>query len=872
MKKILSCFVALLASACLYAGELNVYASGLQVTTTATLPSKTTISYVLNAPATSLNVKLYDGSNLIATVPITADSLLTKGAHSNVPVDLSNVENGTYKWALEAIGVAHNDDQEVKIAAVAISNADSRGMTFDDDPESPYFGTMYIANSNAVNTVSAASAELTEATIIVNNTPYWTATKSSPMRLTIGDDGFLYASDWSDNTPNITIIDRSNNTTSVVFGGTTTGSGIYKNAQDEYIHGSMVSCCVVGTGSERVLYTVEEDIAVNEKTNCIFKYNIGELATLWTNTYEVAYNNADGLLANGNHNVCSDGHGGLWISQNRWHDDANHALCHVTSSGVKDWHSTGEITDGGYANTYGALFVNHDKSLVFTSADHCVKVWHPVFIGNDLDTLELVQTIATDVSSNYNVIVDPARNAYLLGTKCMWAYAAAGDNVCETPAPSAQQITVNNVEQLYEYGQNQGWDATAGVAMTKVSGNVFKTIIDFTAVTSYFAFSTRVAAYNNDGGWDYVNGERFSAPSENLYVADGSIESIISGGSFNYMLNAAGKYAITVDLNNMTIKVVNIFAENLYEFGDNQGATWHANVGVPMTKVDDNIFEGVFTFSNPVNHFAFATEMANQDDDPAWTWLNTYVRYAGATDNVVLDDGSNVTVDKGNRSFEILPGTYKFRVDMHDGTITVTQSVAKVIIDSEIGYVTYYNGTKGYTMPDDVTGYTFNYPGGLTARFNEGDDVPAGVALILGGPAGTFDLALKSDVEPILGLENQLRGSDVDELTTAPGAGVYLFYGLSLAKPEPGLLPDPESVGFYWMAENGAAFTNHAHKAYLALLENVLAPERIMFNENGATDIKAIEGQEKAVKFIENGQLYILKEGVVYDAMGRVIR
>ena len=213
------------------------------------------------------------------------------------------------------------------------------------------------------------------------------------------------------------------------------------------------------------------------------------------------------------------------------------------------------------------------------------------------------------------------------------------------------------------------------------------------------------------------------------------------------------------------------------------------------------------------------------------------------------------------------------RVNFNTNKVTVTQSVAKVSFDSEIGYATYYNGTKGYTMPANVTGYTFNYPGGLTERFTAGPDVPAGVALVLGGPAGTFDLALKANVEPILGLQNQLRGSDVDELTTAPGEGVYLFYGLSLAKPEPGLLPDPESVGFYWMAENGAAFTNHAHKAYLALLENVMTPApAILFNENNATDIKAIEGQEKAVKFIENGRILIMKDGVTYDAMGRIVR
>ena len=218
---------------------------------------------------------------------------------------------------------------------------------------------------------------------------------------------------------------------------------------------------------------------------------------------------------------------------------------------------------------------------------------------------------------------------------------------------------------------------------------------------------------------------------------------------------------------------------------------------------------------------------------------------------------------------------YTVRVDFNTNKITVTQSVAKVSFDAEVGYATYYNSKKGYTMPANVTGYAFNYPGGLSQAFEAGQDVPAGVALVLAGPAGTFDLVLKTGV-PAVDLANQLRGTDVDEYTTAPTADEYLFYGLSLANPAPELLPDPQSVGFYWMADNGEAFINKAHKAYLALMENVFDPAflapAILFNENNATNIENVEGQEKAVKFIQNGQIYIQKNGVVYDAMGRVIR
>ena len=48
------------------------------------------------------------------------------------------------------------------------------------------------------------------------------------------------------------------------------------------------------------------------------------------------------------------------------------------------------------------------------------------------------------------------------------------------------------------------------------------------------------------------------------------------------------------------------------------------------------------------------------------------------------------------------------------------------------------------------------------------------------------------------------------------------------------------------------------------------APE-LRIAEN-ATDIRNIEGNENAVKFIENGKLFIRKNGVVYDATGAVVK
>ena len=138
--------------------------------------------------------------------------------------------------------------------------------------------------------------------------------------------------------------------------------------------------------------------------------------------------------------------------------------------------------------------------------------------------------------------------------------------------------------------------------------------------------------------------------------------------------------------------------------------------------------------------------------------------------------------------------------------------------------------------------------------------------MVLEAAAGTYDLVFTDPVAP-KDLASQLHGSDAAGMTDVILPGSYVYYGLSLAQGD-----DPATVGFYYMATDGAAFENGAHKAFLALPAGTPAPERILFHNNDATNIENVEGQEKAVKFIQNGQIFIRKDGVVYDAMGRVIR
>ena len=71
--------------------------------------------------------------------------------------------------------------------------------------------------------------------------------------------------------------------------------------------------------------------------------------------------------------------------------------------------------------------------------------------------------------------------------------------------------------------------------------------------------------------------------------------------------------------------------------------------------------------------------------------------------------------------------------------------------------------------------------------------------------------------------------------------------------------------------ESSAQSSVAQYKGYLRVAKASEAPSIIRIIEN-ATNIENIEANGKAVKFIENGRILIMKEGVVYDMMGAVVR
>ena len=125
-------------------------------------------------------------------------------------------------------------------------------------------------------------------------------------------------------------------------------------------------------------------------------------------------------------------------------------------------------------------------------------------------------------------------------------------------------------------------------------------------------------------------------------------------------------------------------------------------------------------------------------------------------------------------------------------------------------YATYYHDF-GYIMPEGVKGGVVTdakVEGTLVVayKYGSGSVVPAKSALLLNGAKNDYEVALK--LEETTEDVNLLKGTSDESQTTSDEAGVK-FYKFANDKDK--------GIGFYWGAENGAAFTNSANKAYLVV-------------------------------------------------------
>lgn len=186
------------------------------------------------------------------------------------------------------------------------------------------------------------------------------------------------------------------------------------------------------------------------------------------------------------------------------------------------------------------------------------------------------------------------------------------------------------------------------------------------------------------------------------------------------------------------------------------------------------------------------------------------------------------------------------------GDIAVPGAVVAEPLKGKFGitdakYATYYHDF-GYIMPEGVKGGVVTDAKvegtlGVDYKYDSGSIVPAKSALLLNGAKNDYEVALK--LEETSEDANLLKGTSDESLTTSDEVGAK-FYKLANDKDN--------GIGFYWGADNGAAFTNSANKAYLAVA-----------GEASAAKGFALDGVDTGIKEVtEVGKM----AGKIYNLQG----
>jgi len=181
------------------------------------------------------------------------------------------------------------------------------------------------------------------------------------------------------------------------------------------------------------------------------------------------------------------------------------------------------------------------------------------------------------------------------------------------------------------------------------------------------------------------------------------------------------------------------------------------------------------------------------------------------------------------------------------GLTQLTPYIAKRI-DAEVtigetGYSTLFYGQTNLRVPSGVTASTYKVEDGVLKKsftYNPGDIIRKSTGVVLNAKAGTYKFYSTTEEETsAIGYRNMLQGSDLD--SEIGNNTTYYYYMLSLNSSS-----DPESVGFYWGADNGDAFTNKSHKAYLVVPRTAFtsgAKEVLLFGEE-SEEVTAIQNVE----------------------------
>ncbi|MBQ6063064.1 MAG: Ig-like domain-containing protein [Prevotella sp.] len=250
--------------------------------------------------------------------------------------------------------------------------------------------------------------------------------------------------------------------------------------------------------------------------------------------------------------------------------------------------------------------------------------------------------------------------------------------------------------------------------------------------------------------------------------------------------------------------------ETLDAVNDTQDVTIEGDVITTDQDIYFNIDVENGTLQSASGYYIGVSTNSNglKQTEDAETYTNTFA---------IAEDGSaaiNAVFEGSTMSlrFNYASNQMRFRYYKNNGQQPIylykaVEEVEEEVITVTIGsaeYATLYYSDKALAIPEGVTASIVTAVDNKEIVFEDLDGfIPAGTGVVLNAEPGTYDFVVKY-VNLAAPENNLLNGSDEAAMTE----GGDKYYKLTVKDG---------NVGFYYGAEDGAAFENGAHKAYLAI-------------------------------------------------------
>ena len=359
----------------------------------------------------------------------------------------------------------------------------------------------------------------------------------------------------------------------------------------------------------------------------------------------------------------------------------------------------------------------------------------------------------------------------------------------------------------------------------------------------------------------------YSTSNENVAAVDATTGAVTLGetaGTATIIASFAGNDTYAASSASYTIKLKKtsvLFSANNKSFNGISGISGNGYKSGNVELIDENGDKFSFALSDcMLSKDALQMKaISGQLTSPTFNFPYGYdiiVKYNSTADMTLTIDGTTVKGTNGVLS-ATSNGDYPFVLKAGNKYATVSSiEIVKKQTASDVtlhvgptGYATLYYSDRALTVPEnaEATTYSAEFGEGLevSTHYEEGQVIPAGEAVVIYAlEEGDYTFKVADGSSVTKDYANMLFGTD-DE-TAVENDDTYYFYKLSLDS-------NGKNVGFYWGAENGTAFTNGAHKAYLKVTKENAANAKAFVFGGDPTGVKTITTQVKT-----NAPLYNL--------------